>query len=363
MSHTITTEYVKSIVESREGYKLLSEYKDTKTPVTIKCSRGHTYEAKWHAIKDGRDCSYCKWGSRTKEEIIKYVEEYGLEVLDIRKENKVFNLLKIKCSIGHICDVKFSDFKRSKHKCSKCADIETGKQRRHTYDFVKETIESNKGYRLLSKEYKQTHNKIKIQCPEFHIFWTTFNSFYWGTRCPQCAKKRNGATQRLSYDYVKEYIESFDDIKLLSEEYKNSTTKLEIKCPNDHTYWMSWSNFRKGHRCPLCYRQQESSKSEKEIVGFLKQRISDIVCNCWSVIVNPNTNCNMELDIWLPKMNKAIEFNGVYWHSTEVVKKRDRIKKEQCSELGINLLIIEEENWEKDKDNEFKKILKFLELN
>ena len=56
--------------------------------------------------------------------------------------------------------------------------------------------------------------------------------------------------RRLSYEYVKEYIENFG-YKLLSKEYKNNKTELEIQC-NDcgNIFHMRFNNFKDGkHRC------------------------------------------------------------------------------------------------------------------
>lgn len=56
--------------------------------------------------------------------------------------------------------------------------------------------------------------------------------------------------KRLSYEYVKEYIESFG-YTLLSKEYKNNKTELEIQC-NDcgKIFYMRFNNFKDGkHRC------------------------------------------------------------------------------------------------------------------
>lgn len=57
---------------------------------------------------------------------------------------------------------------------------------------------------------------------------------------------------RLTYDYVKEYIESYLGYKLLSKEYKNETTKLLIQCPKKHYWNTSFASFRSGNRCATC---------------------------------------------------------------------------------------------------------------
>jgi len=58
------------------------------------------------------------------------------------------------------------------------------------YEDVKNYIESY-GYQLVSKEYKDSHNKLKVQCPKGHIYEVSFYNFKIGRRCPYCAKNAN----------------------------------------------------------------------------------------------------------------------------------------------------------------------------
>lgn len=55
-----------------------------------------------------------------------------------------------------------------------------------------------------------------------------------------------------------------------------------------------------------------------------------------------------ELDIFLPEEKLAIEFNGLYWHS-EVAGQKDKsyhsIKKDECENIGIHLIQINEFDW------------------
>ena len=57
--------------------------------------------------------------------------------------------------------------------------------------------------------------------------------------------------KKLDYNYVKNYIESFG-YELLTQEYKNAITKLDLICPKGTRYPISWNNFQQGHRCPCC---------------------------------------------------------------------------------------------------------------
>jgi hypothetical protein len=58
--------------------------------------------------------------------------------------------------------------------------------------------------------------------------------------------------QKLTYEYVKSFIEK-DGYVLLSNEYVNSKTKLTIKCDEGHTYNAHFNSFRGGCRCPICF--------------------------------------------------------------------------------------------------------------
>jgi len=52
---------------------------------------------------------------------------------------------------------------------------------------------------------------------------------------------------------------------------------------------------------------------EQEIQEYAKSIYNDnIINNDRTIIINPITGHNLELDIYFPKLNKAIEFNGKY---------------------------------------------------
>ena len=57
---------------------------------------------------------------------------------------------------------------------------------------------------------------------------------------------------KLTYEKAKAYIESFDGYKLMSTEYINASTKLEIECPQKHIFRMGFSAFKSGQRCSAC---------------------------------------------------------------------------------------------------------------
>ncbi|MBV5347614.1 HNH endonuclease [bacterium] len=56
---------------------------------------------------------------------------------------------------------------------------------------------------------------------------------------------------KLVYSFIKEEFEVVNYV-LLSETYKNNRTKLDVLCPLGHKYATTYSNFKRGRRCPIC---------------------------------------------------------------------------------------------------------------
>lgn len=54
---------------------------------------------------------------------------------------------------------------------------------------------------------------------------------------------------------------------------------------------------------------------------------------------NPQTNRNLELDIYYPDLKLAVEFNGIQ-HKLLLQKRKDYFKRQECSKLGILLLSV-----------------------
>jgi very-short-patch-repair endonuclease len=69
-----------------------------------------------------------------------------------------------------------------------------------------------------------------------------------------------------------------------------------------------------------------------------------------------------ELDIYIPDKRIAIEYDGIYRHSFEEVKKRDELKDQLCKEKGIRLIRIKEQDYLDNPDYCIGRIFEALEL-
>lgn len=134
--------------------------------------------------------------------------------------------------------------------------------KKYTYDEIKLFIES-KGCELISTEYKNSKEKLKIKCNCGEVFERSFNDFK--SKKMYCCSCCSG--NKLSYNEVKLFIES-KGCKLISTEYKNNSTKLEIQCQCGNVYCVDFNTFKKEkqYQCPSCGNKKRIEKMRnKEI--------------------------------------------------------------------------------------------------
>lgn len=136
------------------------------------------------------------------------------------------------------------------------------------------------------------------------------------------------------YDILNEYNNAFN-IKKPDEVLFSSNTKYNFKCPFGHIYSRDIHdktlNFA---QCPVCQKSNKVSIKEKTVYYYLKKYIRDVVEN---YILDESTK--KELDIYIPSLNTAIEYDGQFYHQND---KRDIEKNLLCMEKNIYLYRIRE---------------------
>ena len=108
--------------------------------------------------------------------------------------------------------------------------------------------------------------------------------------------------------------------------------------------------------------RNEKSHYEQEIVDYILSLDSSIQIQRNKRYSFMN---NQELDIYLPDYQLAIEFNGTYWHSNQVIedKKYHLNKSLQAEASGIHLIHIYEYEWVNDSKRSILETLIKLNLN
>ena len=128
-----------------------------------------------------------------------------------------------------------------------------------------------------------------------------------------------------------------------------SKTNHLLECPHCGQQFISstdssYNNRRRSNQeiCTNCNPLRKGySITEKELLDYVSSIYSGtIVENDRSIIVP------YELDIYLPELHLAIEFNGLYWHNEEHVSSNyHRMKSDLCKEKGVHLIHVFEDDW------------------
>ena len=112
--------------------------------------------------------------------------------------------------------------------CTKC---EHGRES-IDIDYIQNFL-SKFNYKLLSKEYNNAHEKLKVQCDKGHVFYKTWNKLQIGQKCPVCNISKGEyrimsylENNNLQFIYDEPY---FDD--LLSD--SNNPLRPDFILPNE----------------------------------------------------------------------------------------------------------------------------------
>lgn len=159
------------------------------------------------------------------------------------------------------------------------------------------------------------------------------------------------------YKILLEWSKNEKDISLLERIIlfdKNLKTKpvCSVKGCNNKCKWGPQHSTYYAH-CEKHINYNFQSKGEKDLKQFLNELNIKFESNVRNLIPDKK-----EIDIYIPDMNLAIEYNGIFWHNEKNIGKNKTYSKwKLCKEKGIQLLTIWEDSW-KDKNEIVKDIIR-----
>lgn len=190
-------------------------------------------------------------------------------------------------------------------------------------------------------------------------------------RCPegheyqkQIAKRANGNSGCPYCSTHSRFLKGFNDLQtrypklVLEWDFeRNSVKPDEVKATEtrDKRFWLcedghSWAasvqnRAARGSGCPEC--SNKTSKGELELLEYVRELGYEAKYTDRTVIAP------YEIDIWIPELKVALEFNGIYWHSDKLVRERSgmsaedyhRMKFVKAAEAGVRLSFIWQDDW------------------
>lgn len=260
---------------------------------------------------------------------------------------------------GHKCAQKNTNTsEKIKSTNLKKYGVEYGLSNKDVINKRNQTVRNKYGVDNIS-QLKETSEKKKQTClNNYGVEWILMDSVI----------RRNGMIEKYGVDnntkrkeirekYSKERRESFYDSlfstnrlngkivpMFTKEEYKGSTYDHIFKCIKCSNEFVDKLEDGDIPRCKICYPVSGSSLFEKEITEYIKTLLpNDIVLENDKKVLN-----GLELDIYIPSKNIAIECNGLYWHSENGGNKNKRYhinKTNECEKQNIHLIHVFDDEW------------------
>lgn len=98
-----------------------------------------------------------------------------------------------------------------------------------------------------------------------------------------------------------------------------------------------------------------TSKGELELYNYIKSITNLKVCHTDRKTIFPR-----ELDIYIPDLKLAFEYDGDYWHSLPNVIENDKSKNNLCEQHNIRLIRIKESDWQSHKESIKSEIINLI---
>jgi len=147
--------------------------------------------------------------------------------------------------------------------------------------------------------------------------------------------------------------ETIEVIGGLDEYISDASKVIKVRCRSCSTEFVGSLRQLQHGRCFTC--SPAGSAAQGQVAAYVESLVGK-----QRVVVNDRTTFKgrIELDIHIPSANFAIEYNGLYWHSTYF---KSSIYHEQkslsCSQMNIALLHVFEDEW-RDKQDIIKSMIK-----
>ena len=207
-------------------------------------------------------------------------------------------------------------------------------------ELAKEWHPAKNGSLMPTQVRPGTHKRVWWKCPVCGGEWQAEinnrnNGRSGGDGCPYCAGKKVlpgfNDLATLEPELAEEWHPTKNGNLKPSEVTTGTNKKAWWKCQKCGHEWERAIATRVNNRsCPNC-ANRGTSFPEQAILFYIKKIYGDAV--------NRDTSNGFEIDIYIPSIKCAIEYDGMYFHG-EGREQRDLKKDEDCKKQGIKLIRI-----------------------
>ena len=178
--------------------------------------------------------------------------------------------------------------------------------------------------------------KVWWRCNEGHEWQARIADRSKGNGCPYCAGKKvlvgYNDLNTVNIELAKEWNYEKNNSLTPMDVTANSDKKVWWKCSKGHEWAAKIYSRSNGSGCPACSSEKHTSFPEYAMIYYLQKQGLDVI--------HSSKKHGYELDIYIPSLKIAIEYDGYYWHKDKV--SLDLEKNRKCENDGIKLYRIRE---------------------
>jgi very-short-patch-repair endonuclease len=280
--------------------------------------------------------------------ITKVGEEFILDIKDLPLSNN--SLILVRCDVcGNEKQISYKRYNitTTKNTSDYCCSQKCSRNK------CKKTVINKYGVENISQLGKIKEKKIETCKKNFGVDYPQQSKEVFEK---SKSKKLEKYGEEFYFDkekMIKTKLENNKQMYFNTDFYKNNSI-LDYKgnglftfiCNEGHEYVINYQLLKLRHKknstiCTICNPLHSYSGMELVVLDLIKNNYSGEIITNSKLIINP-----LELDIYLPELKLAIEFNGLYWHSELYKEKNYHLEKTNaCNNLGIQLIHIWEDDW------------------
>ena len=182
--------------------------------------------------------------------------------------------------------------------------------------------------------------KVWWKCSKGHEWQAIISSRHNGVGCPVCSNKAvlSGVNDLATCnpELAKEWNFAKNGDLLPTMVTTNSGKKVWWVCSRGHEWQATVDHRTNGRGCPICLTDRRSSYPEQAIFYYFSKAYPN-TCNRYKL------KGKYELDIFVPEINVAIEYDGVFFHTSEKAINNEKRKDSVCYNEKIFLIRIKED--------------------
>jgi len=296
--------------------------------VYFKCLKGHEYKAVINKRVLALRCPFCSNRKVAEDNCLQTTNPELAKEWHTTKNGKLtpndvtagsHKKVWWKCRKGHEWQAIISNRKNG-NVCPYCANKKVYKDnclQKTNPELAKEwDYEKNEAI-TLNNVTASSYKIVWWKCEKGHEWQASIYSRNHGRGCPYCANKRIGDKNNLlilNPKLSKEW--NYDKNGDLTPEKVGVGSSLKVwwKCKRGHEWQARVVTRNKGTGCPDCKKGSQTSFPEQALYYYIKKYLS------------PAKNRYLfggkyEIDIYLPKLSLAVEYDGIYYHNKTERKK------------------------------------------